>query len=140
MLKKVNVLLNMIPLILSLAVLGTVLIWAPVCQSSLKLANGMEVHMKCFYTGQASILVSLILLGLSLENLIMRRKAPFAYFIIGIIFFILPGVSGLGIGICMKEAMACQMTSIWLKIFGGLIIVSGIGALLTKGKYEISRL
>ncbi len=136
--KKTITILNMVPLILSLVIMGSVLLWSPVCQDNLKLANGLETHMKCFYTGKASILTALILLIVSIENLIMKRKAPFAYIIIGIVLFILPATSPISIGICMKETMICQSTAIWLKVSSILIILSGIAALLVKGKYDLS--
>ncbi len=136
MTKKAIALANLIPLLLSVVLACAVLFWAPVCQGRLALANGLETHMKCFYTGKATLLIALVLFVVSLENLLMKRDAPFAYLFIGLILFMIP-LTGLGIGVCTKETMACQTTALWLKGIGILTILSGIGSLLAKGKDQI---
>ena len=138
MLKKIIIILNLTPMILSLVILGAILLWAPVCQGRLVLANGMETHMKCFYMSRAGILIALILLVVSLENLIMNRKAVFSYLVIGIALLILPGASCLGIGVCIKEIMVCRTTAVWLQGGGILTIISGIASFLSRGKYTVS--
>ncbi|MEY8415943.1 DUF4418 family protein [Tissierella praeacuta] len=116
-------LLNLILIFTGLIIIGSILIWAPVCENLLELANGNMVHMKCYYTGQASILLSIILVVSGIESLLTRSSHPWTFIAIGIMVTIITFTSKLGIGICMKETMSCHDTAIWIR-GGGIITVT----------------
>ncbi|MBU5257096.1 DUF4418 family protein [Tissierella praeacuta] len=116
-------LLNLILIFTGLIIIGSILIWAPVCENLLELANGNMVHMKCYYTGQASILLSIILIVSGIESLLTKSSHPWTFIAIGIMVTIITFTSKLGIGICMKETMSCHDTAIWIR-GGGIITVT----------------
>ncbi|WP_313757711.1 DUF4418 family protein [Tissierella sp.] len=116
-------LLNLILIFTGLIIIGSILIWAPVCENLLELANGNMVHMKCYYTGQASILLSIILVVSGIESLLTKSSHPWTFIAIGIMVTIITFTSKLGIGICMKETMSCHDTAIWIR-GGGIITVT----------------
>lgn len=135
--KKITFLSNLIPLIMSLLIIGAVLIWAPVCDGMLELASGNEVHMKCFYTSQASIIVAIILFVISAKNLFLKRNEIIAYLAIGILLFLLPITSPIGIGVCVKETMSCQTTAVWLKVIGAVVALSGFLTIFSKSEHDV---
>ncbi len=116
-------------LLASLLVLGSVFIWAPVCDGLLALANGNMVHMKCFYTGQVSIVLAIILLVTAIAAFFSKtdhNKIQWVIIIIGIMLIANTFESMIGIGICKKTTMACNTTAVWLRGSGILAIVSGL--------------
>lgn len=97
------------------AVIGAVKVWAPVCGKMLELADGREVHMKCFYTGQAAVAVGVILLAAAVMTLLSKteyKKMMVVSAIGAVILFLL--FTNL-IGICTADNMACHATAIWCK-------------------------
>lgn len=120
-------------LLAALLVFGAVFIWAPVCKGLLTLANGNMAHMKCFYTGQASIVLALILLIAAIIAYFSKtdhNKVQWVIIAIGIIliantFESMIGI-GIGIGICKNTAMACNATAVWLRSSGVLALASGL--------------
>lgn len=119
-------LLNLILIFTGLIIIGSILIWAPVCENLLELANGNMVHMKCYYTGQASILLSIILIVSGIESLLTKSSHPWTFIAIGIIVTIITFTSKLGIGICMKETMSCHDTAIWIRGGGIITVICGL--------------
>lgn len=118
--------------VISLLILGAMYIWAPVCDGLLELANGNKVHMKCFYTAQATTVLVILLLVLAISSLITKKTNPVMIIALGIMLIILTYQSFLGIGICMKETMACHDTAPWIRGGGILTILIGIAAFFTK--------
>jgi len=116
-------------LLASLLVLGAVFSRAPVCAGLLTLENGMKVHMKCFYTGQASIVLALILLLTAIVAFFSKtdhHKIQWVIIVIGIMIIANTFESRIGIGICNNTSMACNTTAVWLRGGGVLAIVSGL--------------
>lgn len=122
-------------LLASLLALGSVLIWAPVCNGLLTLANGNMVHMKCFYTGQVSIELALILMitaGIAFFAKTDHNKIQWVVIIIGIMLIANTFESTIGIGVCKKMMMACNVTAAWLRGCGALAIASGLVDILAN--------
>lgn len=116
-------------LLASLLVLGSVFIWAPVCDGLLTLANGTMVHMKCFYTGQASIVLALILIITAIAAFFSKtdhKKIQWVIIAIGILLIANTFESVIGIGICKKTTMACNAAAVWIRGSGVLAVVSGL--------------
>jgi len=116
-------------LLAALLILGAVFLWAPVCTALLTLQNGSMVHMKCFYTGQTSVLLSLILLAAAIAAFLSKKdhhKIQWVIILIGILLIASTSESVIGIGICKKAEMACNATAFWIKTGGGLAIVGGL--------------
>ncbi|HBC91980.1 MAG TPA: DUF4418 domain-containing protein [Pelotomaculum sp.] len=116
-------------LLAALLVFGAVFIWAPVCKGLLTLANGNMAHMKCFYTGQASIVLALILLIAAIIAYFSKtdhNKVQWVIIAIGIILIANTFESMIGIGICKNTAMACNATAVWLRVSGVLALASGL--------------
>lgn len=115
-------------LLASLIVLGAVFIWAPVCDGLLELKNGNMVHMKCFYTGQASVVLAIVLLITAIIAYLSKtdhRKVQWIVFVLGIMLIANTIDSTIGIGIC-KKVMACHDTAVWIKCGGFIAIISSL--------------
>ncbi|MDD3365028.1 MAG: DUF4418 family protein, partial [Syntrophomonas sp.] len=113
-----------------------VFIWAPVCAGLLTLQNGTMVHMKCFYTGQASIVLALILMITAVVAFFSKtdhNKIQWVIVAIGIMLISNTYDSTIGIGICKKTTMACNVTALWLRGSGILAIVSGLADVFANG-------
>ncbi|MDD3270249.1 MAG: DUF4418 family protein [Syntrophomonadaceae bacterium] len=115
-------------LLASLLVLGAVFIWAPVCDGLLELKNGNMVHMKCFYTGQASVALAIVLFVTAIIAYLSKidhRKVQWIVFLLGIMLISNTIDSVIGIGIC-KKVMACHDTAVWIKCSGIIAILSSL--------------
>ncbi|AFL98518.1 MULTISPECIES: DUF4418 family protein [Desulfitobacterium] len=112
-------------------VIGAIYIWAPVCDGLLELKNGNMVHMKCFYTAQASTIIAILLLVQSIYTIITNKKNPFMVIALGIMLILVTFESIIGIGVC-KKVMACHETAFWLRASGTLTIVIGLVSLFKK--------
>jgi len=118
-----------IELLAALLILGAVFLWAPVCTALLTLQNGSLVHMKCFYTGQVSVLLALILLAAAIAAFLSKtdhHKIQWVVILIGIMLIANTTESVIGIGICKKAEMACNTTAFWIKAGGTLAVVGGL--------------
>ncbi|MEN6327735.1 MAG: DUF4418 family protein [Syntrophomonas sp.] len=118
-----------IELVASLLALGAVFKWAPVCGGLLTLQNGNMVHMKCFYTGQASAVLAMLLLITALVAFLSKtdhNKIQWLVVLIGIMLIVNTYESAIGIGICKKAEMACNTTALWIRISGALAIGGGL--------------
>jgi hypothetical protein len=116
-------------LLAALLILGAVFIWAPVCSGLLTLQNGTLVHMKCFYTAQASIVLALILVIAAIAAFFSKtdhNKIHWVIIVIGIMIIANTYDSIIGIGICKKVTMECHTTAVWLKVGAALAIISGL--------------
>ncbi|MEL1135783.1 DUF4418 family protein [Desulfitobacterium sp. THU1] len=120
----------------ALLVLGALYIWSPVCEGLLELANGNLVHMKCFYTGQATTVLAVLLLVAAISAVITKQAHAPIIIAIGIFFIVMTYQSFLGIGICLKETMACHQTAFWIRGGGVLTILLGILACFKKQKEQ----
>jgi len=123
--KNVSKILNGILVFTGLVVIGAILIWSPVCSGMLDLANGNMTHMKCYYTGQASLLLSIVLVVAGIESFLTNSRKPWTFIAIGILLLVVTFDSRLGIGICMK-VMSCHTTAIWIRGGGIVAILCGL--------------
>lgn len=112
--------------IIGLIIIGSVLIWAPVCKGMLELKSGNMTHMKCYYTGQASILLSIVLIVAAIEAFFTNTRKPWTFIAIGIILLVVTYGSKIGIGICMKDTMECHKTAAWIRGGGVITIICGL--------------
>ena len=111
--------------------------WAKPCSGQLELASGSFTAMKCAYTGKVIALLSVMLLIISLENIVKKAAAPFAFIVFGLAFIIVTFSGAVGIGVCAAEGMACHGTALWARVIGALILIDGILMLLSKGKHSL---
>lgn len=111
------------------ALLAAVKLWAPACSGLLALADGGQTHMKCFYSGQALVLLGILLAvnGLCLLAGSLLQGGCMSI-VIGVLIFIVPGSSPLGIGICANAAMACHMMAAWARLCAGAAVLLGAAA------------
>ncbi|MDT3699579.1 MAG: DUF4418 family protein [Thermincola sp.] len=105
---------------------------APVCKHLLTLANGSKIHMTCYWTGQAEVIMGLLVMAGSLLMLLLNREGGKRALgvmlgILGVAIIIIP--SKLGIGICGNSHMACHTTAKFLYIWAAGLIILGIVAL-----------
>lgn len=124
---KFNKILVAIQALAALCILGAVKLWAPVCGKMLQLASGKEVHMKCFYAGQAAIAVAVILLALAVVSFLAKKdmkKIQIVTTVTGVLLFL---VFGSLIGVCASAEMRCQVTALWGR---GIAIVTIVTALI----------
>lgn len=115
-------------LLAALLLIGAVYSWAPVCDGLLELKNGNMVHMKCFYTAQASVALAIIMLIAAIMAYLSKtdhRKVQGIVFIIGVMLIANTMDSAIGIGIC-KKVMACHDTAVWIKSAGFIAILSSL--------------
>ena len=135
--KNAFICFNIAALIFAAVLILAISIWAPACSGQLELANGKFVSMKCVYTVKACILISVILIAASLENIIKKRFSPLIYIVIGIVLILITFTSSVGIGICMKEEMACHTSALWIRILGGLTLADGVITFFLKDKHSL---
>lgn len=127
---------KILPFLAAFILIGANLLWAPVCSGKLQLMNGNEVAMKCFYTGKVSIILSVLLVIMGIED-VLHNKISYLFFIgTGIILFLVPGNS-IGFGVCKKEMMVCLSTALWIKGVGIASVLYGISAIFIKDKNQI---
>jgi len=101
---------------------------APVCAKLLELTTGKMVHMKCHYTGQAGVLLGLVILVTGLliflsKELLVQKRLGIIMATLGLIVIILP--TNLGIGVCMMP-MECHTTAKVFYVLGGIIVLLGV--------------
>jgi hypothetical protein len=129
--KDFSKILSGILVLTGLAIIGAIFIWSPVCAGMLELANGNMAHMKCYYTGQAALALSIILIVAGIESLLAKSRMPWTFISIGIMLLVITFSSELGIGICMKADMSCHSTASWIRAGGIVTIVCGLISLFT---------
>ncbi len=128
-------LLSGIQAIAGVAAIGAILVWAPVCSGMLELSNGNMTHMRCYYTGQAALLLSIILIVSGIEAFIAGSARPWTSIVTGILMISVTFASPLGIGVCMK-VMACHSTAFWIRGCGAAAIACGVAAMF-MGKRRV---
>lgn len=128
---KLGILLSAAVAVAGALLIGAVYGWAGACTGMLKLATGAEIHMKCFYSGQALVMLG-VLLAVDGAMMLLTKKLVHGGAIAvaaGIFAIIMVSNSGLGIGICAK-VMACHDTAAWAKLCGGLAAAAGAASLV----------
>ena len=102
--------------------------WARPCEGMMILENGNQVHMRCFYSGQALAILGIILLANALVMFLAKNKLQggLAAVATGILSFFVTTDTGLGIGICAHARMACHVMASWSKLAAGMVIITGI--------------
>ncbi len=124
--KNLAKILSGILILVGLMVIGSIFLWAPICSGKIELANGNMTYMKCHYTGQASILLSIVLIVAGIEAFFTNSRRPWTFIAIGIMLLLVTFGSMLGIGICMKETMNCHSTAVWIRGGGIVTIICGL--------------
>jgi len=128
---KFSMILLVLQAVAALCALGAVKLWAPVCDKMLELANGNQVHMKCFYTGQATVALSVVLLVCAVMAFLAKKdhkKLLVVNAVGGAMLFLL--FTSL-IGVCASEAMSCQTTALWGKLAAAVIVATSVAGLFT---------
>ncbi|MGM9588604.1 MAG: DUF4418 family protein [Faecousia sp.] len=110
---KLSNILIAIQALAATCMLGAVKIWAPVCGKMLELASGKEVHMKCFYAGQAATGIAIILLATAIMALIAKKGHKGLMVVSAVAAVILFLTFTNLIGVCASETMRCQTTKLW---------------------------
>lgn len=126
--KNISKIILGLQLMAAILVIGAVYSWAPVCDGLLQLQNGNMVHMKCFYTAQASVALAIILFVAGIMAYLSKtdhRKVQWIVFILGVMLIANTVDSAIGIGIC-KKVMACHETAFWIKSAGIVAILSSL--------------
>lgn len=110
---------------------------APVCSGMLETAAGKQVPMKCHYTSQALVLISILLLINAVVCLV--TKQGLACGIMGIALALAAFAvfyDNIGIGICVKPEMACHATAPLVKVCATIEIL--VSAVMIKTDNRIS--
>ncbi len=110
---KLSNILIVIQALAAICMLGAVKIWAPVCGKMLELANGREVHMKCWYTGQVAIGLAIIILTAAVMAFIARKGHKGLMVVSAVSAVVLFLMFTSMIGVCASETMRCQVTRLW---------------------------
>ncbi len=134
---KLNKILFAVQGVAALCMLGAVKIWAPVCGKMLQLVSGMEVHMKCFYSGQAAIAIAFILLALAIVSFLAKKdfkKVQIAAVVTGVVLFL---VFGSLIGVCANAEMRCNTTALWGKIVSAVTVITALVNLFSGKEGQI---
>ena len=112
--------------LVALVLLGAIKIWAPVCPSMLTLENGKQVHMKCFYSGQAAIALAVVIFVAAVVACLSKKdykKVQIINIVCGIFLFL---VFTSLIGVCANPDMSCNVTAVWGKAAAGVVIVATV--------------
>lgn len=134
---KLTTIVGAVQALAALVLIGAIKIWAPVCQKMLTLTTGKEVHMKCFYTAQASIGVAVIALVAAIVVILAQKdhkKVQLVNIACGVVLFLL--FTSL-IGVCASPDMACRTTAVWGKVVAGVTVVASAVDLLSGKEGQI---
>lgn len=134
---KLTTIVGVVQALAALVLIGAIKIWAPVCQKMLTLTTGKEVHMKCFYTAQASIGVAVIALVAAIVVILAQKdhkKVQLVNIACGVVLFLL--FTSL-IGVCASPDMACRTTAVWGKVVAGVTVVASAVDLLSGKEGQI---
>ena len=121
-------------LVSGLAMIGAVKLWAPVCSGLLTLDSGKQVHMKCFYSGQAMILLGIVIAVLAVIAMLAKKDYKLiqvASIVAALLVFLV--FSDAFIGVCAK-VMACHSTRTWGYILAVVSIAASVIDLVTGNK------
>lgn len=115
-------------LLAAASAIGGVRIWAGPCAAMLSLEQGGQTHMKCFYAGQAILLLALIMAIISITTLVLRQPTYLSGILAittGMAIFLVLSNQALGIGICAKHTMACHAMASFERVSAILSIAAG---------------
>ena len=95
------------------------------CSGMLKLANGMETHMKCFWTAIAELGMSIPLAALGGLLFFSKRKETRMSLsimgaILGVFVVLFPTTL---IGVCKSNMMACRNLMLPALVLSGILVV-----------------
>ena len=110
---KLNNILIGLQALAAAVMIGAVKIWAPVCGKMLELVSGKEVPMKCHWTGQAAIAVSVIMIVVAVMALLAKKEYKSLMVVNAVAAVVLFLVFTSLIGVCASETMRCQITKVW---------------------------
>lgn len=131
---------NLILILTGLTTIGAILIWSPVCKDMIELASGNMTYMKCHYTGQASIILSIVLIVSAIESIFTNSRKSWTIMAIGAALIAITLGSNIGIGVCMKDTMSCHDTALWIRGGGIATMVLGLISLLKGDKIRKARI
>ena len=134
---KITTIVGAVQALAALVLIGAIKIWAPVCQKMLTLTTGKEVHMKCFYTAQAAIGVTVIALVAAIVVILAQKdhkKVQLVNIACGVVLFLL--FTSL-IGVCASPDMACRTTAVWGKVVAGITVIASVVDLLSGKEGQI---
>ena len=107
---------------------------APVCGGMLELVSGKQVHMKCYYTGVVFTFIAVALLVNAVLSMVVKPSIVSGVMAVMLSLLVFAALNeSIGISICAKAEMACQMTAPFVKVCAGVEIICGlVHALLAK--------
>lgn len=131
---KLQKIIGGLSLVLGLLIALTPFQLAPVCQRLLELTTGRMVHMRCHYTGQAEVVLGLIVMAVSLlflfnKSISAQKSLGAVLAFLGVAVIVLP--TNFGIGVCMNP-MECHTTAKFLYALGSLLVISGLVGVFQK--------
>ena len=128
---KSSKVIALLQMVISLAMIGALKIWAPVCGKLLTLESGKNVPMRCYYTDKAVWMLSVVLLLCSVILIFSKKDVQ----IIQIISFVVAGLIFFtfikAIGVCMNTEMPCNKTALWGKCLASASMIFSVIALLS---------
>ena len=111
---KMNKIMIALQALAAVLLIGAIKIWAPVCGKMLDLANGNQTHMKCYWAGQAGLVVAIIILAAAVMAFLAKKEYK-GFMVItaicGALLFMIFATKF--IGVCASETMRCQVTKVW---------------------------
>ena len=121
----------------TLAVIGALKIWAPVCGKMLELTNGKQVPMKCHWAGQAAIAVCVIIIVVAIMALLMKKEYKYLMVVSAVAGVLLFMVFTNLIGVCASPDMRCNVTKIWGMGAAGVVIATSLINLISGKEGQI---
>ncbi|MEN6326490.1 MAG: DUF4418 family protein [Syntrophomonas sp.] len=126
MLKNVSKTLGFVGIIIGVLIALTPRYIAQPCQGLLELKSGMMVHMVCHWSGQAAMIIGILvmlvgILQVTVKNLETTKYLGIVQAFLGISLFLVP--KSYVIGICKNETMACHHMASVLTLFAVTLIV-----------------
>ena len=130
--KKIAMLMAGIEAILAIFMILIVKVIAPVCTGMLETTAGKQVHMKCYYTSVAIMILGVLLLVNAMICFVTNQTMACGMMTVAIGLCAIVFLSDtMGIGICANPDMACNVTAPYVKLCGTLqIVVGAISAFL----------
>ena len=135
--KKTLTIISAIEAVVAIFMYFAVTKLAPVCGGMLELVSGKEVHMKCYYTAVVFVFIAVVLLVNALLSMAVKPSVVSGVMTIVVALLVFAALNeAIGIGICAKAEMACQMTAPYAKLCAGIEIICGAAYTFLAKKFD----
>ena len=113
--------LKIIPVLI---VFGAIL-FVPVCNHNLELANGNMTYMSCHYMMKMGMILGISMLVLTIEEFLYKKNFKILHIVLGVLLILITFKTVIFDGPCQNIMMQCHKTAWFFRVSGGLFLIAG---------------